>query len=167
MRTIIEAIEGEYRRYKNLGEGAFKQVTDSQLAEGPEEGNSIVVIVWHIAGNLRSRFTELLTTDGEKPWRDRESEFDARNVTRSEMLAKWEDGWKVMFDALSALSDDDLNRTITIRNEKLSVIQALQRSVTHTSYHVGQIVFLAKSLAGAGWKSLTIPRKRASPPTSS
>ena len=160
MRTILSAVEGEYRRYKTLAEGAFKQVTDAQLTEGPEEGNSIVIIVWHISGNLRSRFTDFLTTDGEKPWRDRESEFDSRSVTRAQMMEKWEDGWKVMFDSLAALSDDHLNRTITIRNEKLSVIQALQRSVTHTSYHVGQIVFLAKTMAGQGWKSLTIPRKK-------
>lgn len=160
MRAIIEAIEVEYHRYKDYGEGAFRQVTDAQLNEGPADGNSIAVIVWHIAGNLRSRFTDFLTADGEKPWRDRESEFDARNVTRSQLLEKWEDGWKVLLDSLRALDDDDLDRRITIRNQELPVIQALQRSVTHTSYHVGQIVFLAKSLSGQQWKSLTIPRRK-------
>lgn len=160
MRTIVEAIEVEYHRYKDYGEGAFRQVTDAQLNEGPADGNSIAIIVWHIAGNLRSRFTDFLTADGEKPWRDRESEFDPRNVTRSQLLEKWEDGWKVLLDSLRALDDDDLDRRITIRNQELPVIQALQRSVTHTSYHVGQIVFLAKSLSGQQWKSLTIPRRK-------
>ncbi len=160
MRTVLESIETEYHRYKDLGDKAFAQVSDAQLTEGPADGNSIAMLVWHIGGNLRSRFTDFLTTDGEKPWRDRESEFDARNVTRAQMIEKWEDGWRALLDSLRELDDDDLARKITIRSQELTVLQALQRSLTHTSYHVGQIVFLAKSLRGGEWKSLTIPRKK-------
>ena len=160
MRAVLEAIEGEYHRYKDLAEGAFRQLSDAQLDEAPADGNSVAMIVWHIAGNLRSRFTDFLTTDGEKPWRDRDSEFDERNVTRAAMLEKWEGGWKVLYDALRELDDEQLDRTITIRSQPLTVRQALLRSVTHTSYHVGQIVFLAKELIGGQWKSLTIPKKK-------
>ena len=160
MRTVLESIETEYHRYKDLGDKAFGQVSDAQLTEGPADGNSIAMLVWHIGGNLRSRFTDFLTTDGEKPWRDRESEFDARNVGRAQMIEKWEDAWKVLLDSLRHLDDGDLSRKITIRSQELSVLQALQRSLAHTSYHVGQIVFLAKSFRGGEWKSLTIPRKK-------
>ena len=157
MRKVIAAIEGEYRRYKKLGEGAMSQLSDAQLAEGPAEGNSVATIVWHIAGNLKSRSTDFLTSDGEKSWRDRDSEFLPRNVGRSDVLAKWEDGWKALLDALRDLTDEPLDRNVTIREVPLSVLEALQRSLAHTSYHVGQIVFLAKSLRGAEWKSLSIP----------
>jgi uncharacterized damage-inducible protein DinB len=160
MRTVIDAIAAEYRRYKDLGDKAFAQVSDAQLSEGQADGNSIAVLVWHVAGNLRSRFTDFLTTDGEKPWRDRESEFDERNVGRAQMIEKWEDGWRVLFTTLGALSDDDLELTITIRQQELTVLQALLRSLAHTSYHVGQIVFLGKTFRGGEWKSLTIPRKK-------
>jgi len=160
MRKVIAAIEAEYQRYKKLGEGAFAQMSDEQLGEGPEEGNSAVMIAWHISGNLKSRFTDFLTSDGEKPWRDRESEFESRNVTRSALLEKWEDGWRVLLAALRDLTDEDLDRNVTIRNEPHSVVQALQRSLAHTSYHVGQIVFLAKSLRGGEWKSLSIPKRK-------
>ena len=160
VKTVIDAIAAEYHRYKDLGDKAFAQVSNEALSEGPADGNSMAMIVWHIAGNLRSRFTGFLTTDGEKPWRDRESEFDDRNVGRAQMIEKWEDGWQVLFATLSALSDDDLERTIAIRQQELSVLQALLRSLAHTSYHVGQIVFLAKEFRGGEWKSLTIPRKK-------
>ena len=160
MRTVIDAIAAEYHRYKDLGDKAFAQVSDAQLTEGPADGNSIAMLVWHIAGNLRSRFTDFLTADGEKPWRDRESEFDARNVDRAQMIEKWEEGWRVLFDSLLGLADSDLNRRITIRNQELTVLQALLRSLAHTSYHVGQIVFVAKAFRGGEWKSLTIPRKK-------
>jgi uncharacterized damage-inducible protein DinB len=117
----------------------------------------VAAIVWHIAGNLRSRFTDFLTTDGEKPWRDRESEFALRAVSPEDLRAKWEDGWDVLFQTLSMLTDADLSRMVTIRGQGLSVLDALQRSVTHTSYHVGQIVFLARSLRGRRWEWLSIP----------
>jgi len=157
MRDLIASIEAEYRRYKTLGEGAINQLADSQLAQVPGTGNSIVTIVWHLAGNLKSRFTDFLTADGEKPWRDRDSEFLAREVSRKELQAKWEDGWRVLFAALTHLSDLDLGRTVTIRGEPHTVAQALHRSLAHASYHVGQIVYEAKALRGVDWRYLSIP----------
>ncbi len=157
MRDLIASIEAEYRRYKTLGEAAINQLADSQLAQVPGTGNSIVTIVWHLAGNLKSRFTNFLTADGEKPWRDRDSEFLAREVSRKELQAKWEDGWRVLFAALTDLSDVDLGRTVTIRGEPHTVAQALHRSLAHASYHVGQIVYEAKALRGADWRYLSIP----------
>ena len=157
MRDLIASIEAEYRRYKTLGEGAINQLADPQLPEATSSGNSIVTIVWHLAGNLKSRFTDFLSSDGEKPWRDRDSEFLAREVSRNELQAQWEDGWRVLFAALSDLSDADLQRTVTIRSEPHTVAQALHRSLAHTSYHVGQIVYLAKALRGADWRYLSIP----------
>src|SRR5690348_16754249 len=116
------------------------------------------MICWHVAGNLKSRFTEFLTSDGEKSWRNREEEFQGRAVSRAELLAKWEDGWKALFAALDGLSDDALSREVKIRGQGLTVLEALHRSLAHTSYHVGQIVFLAKELAGQNWASLSIPK---------
>ena len=158
MRTVVESVETELRRYKRLGEKAFAQVPDAELTRRPaEDANSIAMLAWHVGGNLKSRFTDFLTTDGEKPWRDRESEFAARAVTAAELAGKWEDGWSAALAAVAALSDADLARTVTIRTERLSVLDALQRSLAHTSYHVGQIVFLSRLLAGGGWQWLSIP----------
>jgi uncharacterized damage-inducible protein DinB len=158
MRTVLESIESEFHRYKRLGEKAIAQVEAEALSRRPAgEGNSVAMIVWHVAGNLRSRFTDLLTTDGEKPWRDRESEFVARAVTPAEVLARWEEGWGVLQAALAALSDEDLSRTVRIRQQELSMLDALHRSLGHTSYHVGQIVFLARLLCGDEWEWLSIP----------
>jgi len=157
MRALVTSIEGEYRRYKTLGENAVTQLPEAQLAETAGSSNSIATIVWHLAGNLTSRFTDFLTSDGEKPWRDRDSEFLARQVKRAELQAKWEDGWRVLFAALSALTDADLAKTVTIRGQPHTVAEALHRSLAHTSYHVGQIVFVAKARRGADWRYLTIP----------
>jgi uncharacterized damage-inducible protein DinB len=160
MRDIVSSIEGEWRRYKKLGEGALNQVHDGELGRDTG-GNSIAVIVWHIAGNLKSRFTDFLETDGEKPWRNRDSEFDDRsNITRSELIEKWNGGWDALFTALEPLSDEDLSRTVTIGGVKSHVYEALHRAVAHTSYHVGQIVVLAKGFRGSEWKSLSIPRAK-------
>jgi hypothetical protein len=158
MRQVVASIEGEYRRYKALGEGAFKQLKRSELTQAaPGEGNSVTTLVWHIAGNLASRFSDFLASDGEKPWRDRESEFARRGVTREELVRKWDTGWQILLDTLRTLSDEDLGRTVTIRGQPLSVTEALHRSLSHASYHVGQIVFLAKSICGPRWTSLSIP----------
>jgi hypothetical protein len=159
MRVVLASIESEYRRYQGLAEKALGQVADSGLiAASSPEGNSIAMLVWHLSGNLKSRFTDFLTSDGEKPWRDRESEFVARAVTRGEVLAKWDEGWTVLFASLAELDDDTLGRRVTIRGEGLSVLQALHRSLAHASYHVGQIVLRAKDLRGDAWQSLSIPR---------
>ncbi|HJQ54292.1 MAG TPA: DinB family protein [Gemmatimonadaceae bacterium] len=157
MRNIIDSIRGEYLRYKSLAEAAIDQLSDAQLStDGANADNSIAVICWHVAGNLQSRFTDFLTTDGEKPWREREEEFRRRTVTTGELREKWEKGWSVLLATLDELSDADLSRTITIRNQPLRVDQALHRSLAHTSYHVGQIVYVAKSLRGKDWKYLSI-----------
>ena len=157
MRALIASLEAEYHRYKTLGENAVIQLPEAQLADAAGSSNSIATIVWHLAGNLTSRFTDFLTSDGEKPWRDRDSEFLARQVKRAELQAKWEDGWRVLFAALSALTDADLAKTVTIRGQPHTVTEALHRSLAHTSYHVGQIVFVAKARRGADWRYLTIP----------
>jgi uncharacterized damage-inducible protein DinB len=158
MRNIIDSIRGEYLRYKSLAEAAIDQLDDAQLStDGPNGGNSIAVICWHVAGNLQSRFTDFLTTDGEKPWRQREEEFRHRTVSGAEVRDKWQQGWAPLLATLDALSDADLPRTITIRQQPLRVDEALHRSLAHTSYHVGQIVYLAKSFRGKDWKYLSIP----------
>ncbi len=163
MREIVESIEKEYRRYKALAERAFEQLTAEQLAHVPAvESNSVAVIAWHISGNLKSRFTDFLSADGEKPWRDRESEFDPRQVGPDELRRKWEDGWSALFAALGDLSDDDLRKRVAIRGEPHTVHAALHRSLAHTANHVGQIVLLGKMLRGAEWRSLSIPRQRRS-----
>ena len=158
MRDLIGSIEKEYRSYKRLAERALVQVTEADLSTpGPGGGNSLAVICWHVSGNLRSRFTDFLTSDGEKPWRRRDEEFDARSVSREELLAKWEQGWIALLGALEPLEDEDLERTVTIRGEPHRVHDALHRSLAHTAYHVGQIVYLAKALRGADWTYLSIP----------
>ena len=159
MATIlIDSIRGEYLRYKALAEGAIAQVDDASLSsEHAGAGNSIATICWHVSGNLRSRFADFLTSDGEKPWRRRDEEFLPRAVTRGELLTKWHDGWTVLIDTLASLTDADLDRTVTIRNQPLKVHEALHRSLAHASYHVGQIVLLAKSIRGSDWRSLSIP----------
>ena len=159
MNALIKSIEAEYRRYKTLAERALEQVSDAQLSvPSPADDLSLAVVCWHISGNLRSRFTDVLTSDGEKPWRHRDEEFEARTVARAELMAKWEQGWAVLLDALAGLSDEQLSDTVTIRGQALRVHEALHRSLAHTAYHVGQIVHLAKALRGGGWTSLSIPR---------
>jgi hypothetical protein len=157
---IVTGLTAEYRRYKALAEGAFAQVTDQQLCWklSPEQ-NSIFVIAQHVSGNLRSRFVDFLTSDGEKPDRNRDGEFvePASPVARPDFLAMWERGWTALFDTLAGLTDADLGRTVFIRTEPHSVAEALTRSVTHTAYHVGQILLLAKHARGGGWNYLTVP----------
>ena len=152
-----------YRIYKDLGERAIAQVeSDADLCRSIDpESNSIAVIVKHIAGNLRSRFRDFLTTDGEKPDRNRDSEFELGDLaSRDEILRWWNDGWSVLLQSLESLTPADLERTVRIRGEEFLVVEALNRSVTHTAYHVGQIVYLARHMASADWKSLSIPKGR-------
>jgi hypothetical protein len=150
-----------FRYYKNLAERAMEQVTDEQLFAVPdEETNSIGITVKHMTGNMRSRWTDFLTTDGEKPDRNRDTEFVDPPATRKALLELWEDGWNCMFRALAPLSDADLGRTVTIRGEAHSVLQAIHRQVAHYAYHVGQIVMLAKLFARDRWQSLSVPRNR-------
>ena len=151
-----------FHYYKKLGERAMAQCpNDALFTVLDAESNSIAIIVKHMAGNMRSRWTDFLTADGEKPDRNRDAEFEAAPETRTELLEMWERGWKYVFGTLEPLSDEDLTRTITIRSEPHSVMQAINRQVAHYSYHVGQIVFLAKHSAaqsGGIWQALTVPR---------
>jgi hypothetical protein len=148
------------RGHKRLAEGAMAQVSDEEFFRLLDpEANSIAIIAKHMAGNMRSRFSDFLTADGEKPDRNRDQEFllDA-GATRAEVMRWWEAGWKCVFDAIGPLAPEDLPRTVTIRGEPHSALMAIHRQVAHYAYHVGQIVFLAKHLRGAEWKSLSIPR---------
>jgi hypothetical protein len=150
-----------FRYSKGLGDRAIAQAPDASLAATLDpESNSIATIVKHLSGNMQSRWTDFLTSDGEKPTRNRDAEFEAPPQTRAEVVALWESGWKCTFDALAALTDDDLAKTIYIRTEPHSVMQAISRQLGHCSYHVGQIVFLAKHFAGEKWTTLSVPRGR-------
>ena len=150
-----------FRHYKKLAEGAMAQVTDAELTLTLDgEMNSIALIVKHMAGNMRSRWTDFLSTDGEKPDRQRDSEFVQPPSTRAELMELWEQGWDCVWRALLPLCEADLARTVTIRGEKHSVMQALNRQLAHYPYHVGQIVMLAKHFRGEQWHSLTVPKNK-------
>jgi hypothetical protein len=148
-----------FRYYKSLAERALEQVTDDQLfAVLDGEMNSIAIIVKHLAGNMRSRWADFLASDGEKPDRKRDTEFENPPSTRAGVMKLWEDGWAFVFTALEPLSDADVDRTVMIRGEPHSVMQAINRQIAHYAYHCGQIVFLAKHLQSRQWKALTVPR---------
>jgi hypothetical protein len=150
-----------FRYYKKLAAAAMSQVGDEQLfATLDGEMNSIAVIVKHMAGNMKSRWTDFLTSDGEKPDRNRDSEFVEPPSSREALTEMWEQGWSCLFNALEPLTDADLTRTVTIRGEPYSVMQAINRQVAHYSYHCGQIVFLAKHFKSHDWTSLSVPRGR-------
>jgi hypothetical protein len=157
--NYIQLVAREFKRLKALGDGAISQVSSEHFFAIPAPGdNSIAVIVKHVGGNLISRWTDFLTSDGEKPGRDRDTEFQIlADDTQERLLANWEKGWGTLFSALEPLSDADLHRTITIRGEPLTVLQAINRQLTHYAYHVGQIVFVAKHYAGKSWRGLSIP----------
>jgi hypothetical protein len=157
-RDLVQAFESEYLRYKKLAEDAMAQLADAELAApGPGATNSIAVLVWHVSGNLRSRFTDFLTSDGEKPWRHREEEFAGRQVSRVELLAKWQQGWSVLIESLRDLDDARLGQTVTIRQQPLPVREALLRSLAHVAMHVGQILLIARATRGREWRFLSIP----------
>jgi hypothetical protein len=157
--SYLEDCLALFRQYKGLAERAMEQITDGQLfATLDPESNSIAIIVKHLSGNMRSRWTGFLTTDGEKPDRRRDVEFIDPPPTRRDLLEAWEDGWKRLFETLESLSEEDLKRTITIRGEAHSAMQAINRQVAHYGLHVGQIVLLAKHFAGSGWKPVSVPR---------
>ena len=149
-----------FRSYKALGDAALRNTPDAHLhTELDANSNSIAVIVKHVAGNLHSRYREFLTTDGEKPDRDRDREFEMpQRVSRDEIVRWWEQGWSTALASIAALTPGDLGRTVTIRGEAFLVVEALNRSAAHTAYHVGQMVYLARHFAGPAWKSLSIPR---------
>ena len=156
----LDEVRRQFRGHKRLAEGAIAQLKDEELFTALDaESNSIAIVIKHLAGNMRSRFTDFLTTDGEKPDRHRDQEFEMNSgATRAEVMRWWEEGWARVFSAVEALNPEDLMRTVTIRGEPHSVLQALNRQVAHYAYHVGQIVFLAKHFRSAEWKSLSVPR---------
>ena len=158
-RYLVDLIR-TFRNYKALGDGALAQVSDADLHTLVDrDANSISVIVKHLAGNLRSRFTDFLTTDGEKPDRDRDAEFEmTERVSRDDINGWWEQGWGIALASIESLTPEDLERTVTIRSEPFHVVEALNRLATHAAYHVGQIVLLAKHFAGPKWKTLSIPK---------
>src|SRR6516165_10914331 len=150
-----------FRQYKRLGERAIAQVADEQLSASlDEESNSIAIIVKHLTGNMRSRWTDFLTTDGEKPTRNRDGEFVEPPGTREALMREWEAGWACVFAAMEPLNDADLGRTVMIRGEAHSVMQAINRQVAHYSMHLGQIILLAKHYSGAQWQTLSVPRNK-------
>lgn len=150
-----------FRYYKKLAERAMEQVNDQQLGAVLDgEMNSIAIIVKHMAGNMRSRWTDFLTADGEKPDRNRDSEFEEPPASRDALKKTWDEGWETVFAALSPLSNADLGRTVLIRGEAHSVMQAINRQIAHYAYHCGQIVLLAKHFQSHDWKTLTVPRKK-------
>lgn len=161
-RLVIESFRATFVAQKKLADGAIAQVGDADLHVALREPvNSIAAIMQHVAGNLRSRFTDFLTSDGEKPWRDRDGEFADRLLTRQELLAVWEGGWSVLLATLDELNDRDLEKVVTIRGEPHSVALALCRSLAHMGYHAGQIVQAARVLAdraGTPWNTLTVAR---------
>ena len=159
--SYIEDALAVFRQYKLLGERAMAQVSDAQLFTSlDEESNSIAIIVKHITGNMRSRWTDFMTTAGEKPNRNRDSEFVDPPATREELMGEWEDGWARVFEAIEPLTDADLGRVVTIRGEAHSVMQAINRQLAHYPQHVGQIIFLAKHYTGDQWQTLSVARNK-------
>ncbi len=156
----IDEVRRQMRGHKRLGEGAIAQLGDEELFVTLDaESNSIALMVKHMAGNMRSRFTDFLTTDGEKPDRHRDQEFESdAGTTRADAMRWWEEGWSHVFSAIDSLKPEEVMHTVTIRGEPHTVLQALNRQVAHYAYHVGQIVFVAKHLRSQEWKSLSIPR---------
>jgi hypothetical protein len=158
--SYIQLATREFKRLKALADGAISQITPEQFFATESDGdNSVAVIVKHVGGNSLSRWTEFLTSDGEKPNRNRDSEFEIMaGDTREVLMSRWESGWAALFSALEPLTDSDLVKEVTIRGESLSVMQAINRQLTHYAYHVGQIVYVAKHYAGDSWRSLSVPK---------
>lgn len=156
---FLQSARREFAYYRSLGEKTFSQLPDTDLFREPAPGsNSIAVIVKHMHGNMLSRWTNFPTTDGEKPWRQRDAEFENDTSTREELITRWNEGWTCLFNAIDPLTPADLERTVLIRTEPHSVQQAIVRQLAHLPYHVGQIVFLGKLFLGADFKSLSIPK---------
>lgn len=159
--AYLESARKQFLYYKTLGEKAIAQLADDQLGYSPDpDTNSIAVIVKHLAGNMRSRWTDFLTSDGEKPWRDRDAEFEGDYPNREALLADWNDGWNCLFTALDSLAPGQLMQLIYIRNEGHTVVEAINRQLAHYPYHVGQMVFFAKFLCQKPWQTLSIARNQ-------
>ncbi|MFK7784043.1 MAG: DUF1572 family protein [Crocinitomicaceae bacterium] len=159
MEKFLSSCIKQFQYYKSLGEKTFEQIPEEKLfLKVAQESNSIATIVKHMHGNMMSRWTDFLTTDGEKEWRKRDEEFDDDIQTKEQLLTKWNEGWECLFNAITPLSEEDLDREIFIRNMGHSVTEAINRQLAHYSYHVGQIVFIGKMMADQEWDSLSIPK---------
>jgi hypothetical protein len=157
--NYISSAKNQFTQYKTLGEKAIAQVPDDSIYwQYNSETNSIAIIVKHLAGNMLSRFTDFLTSDGEKKWRNRDAEFENEELTRGQLMALWEKGWDCLSNVLNALQAEDLSKKVLIRNDELTVMEAINRQLTHYAYHIGQIIFLGKMICGNSWKSLSIPK---------
>lgn len=155
----LNSVKKQFEYYKMLGEKTFEQLSDEQLFEQyNEDSNSIAIIVKHLQGNMLSRWTDFLTTDGEKEWRQRDEEFENDIADRKDLLKKWNDGWACLFHALNSLTETDLDKEVFIRNQGHSVVEAINRQLAHYPYHIGQIVFIGKMFCTKKWMSLSIPR---------
>ncbi len=159
--NYIQNTKRLFMLYKQLGEKAMAQVDDEQLSwQANADSNSIATIVKHLWGNMLSRWTNFLTTDGEKPWRQRDAEFENDVLNRDVMMKQWEEGWQCLFNALDSMTDADLEKIVYIRNEGHTVVEAINRQIAHYSYHVGQIVYISKLRSKEDWNSLSIPRNK-------
>jgi hypothetical protein len=157
--NYISSIKNQFRQYKTLGEKAIDQVPDEKIYwQYNEETNSIAIIVKHLAGNMLSRFTDFYNSDGEKKWRDRDGEFENEQLSRERLKALWDEGWDCLFQVLNSLSAADLLKVVVIRNEEHTVVEAINRQLTHYAYHIGQIIFIAKMALGSQWRTLSIPK---------
>ena len=155
----LEEIRRQLQGYKRLADGALAQISEEEFfRELDPESNSIAIVVKHLAGNMRSRFTDFLTTDGEKPDRNRDQEFEVGTGNRAEFMAAWERGWKAVFNTIDALKPEDVERTVMIRSEPHTVLQALNRALAHFASHIGQIIYLAKYYRSEKWTTLSVPR---------
>lgn len=160
-KEYLASVTKIFLQYKVMAEKAIEQVEPQQLfSQAHEDSNSIAIIVKHMAGNMISRWTDFFTTDGEKPDRNRDSEFENDTADKAMLMKRWEQGWNVFLDTLTAIKPEDLHRTVYIRGEAHSVLEAINRQLAHYSYHVGQIVFVAKLLKKTEWNTLSIPRKK-------
>ncbi len=157
--NYLQSAISVFRNYKQLGEKALAQLADSAVNTSfNSDSNSVAIIVKHLHGNMRSRWTDFLTTDGEKSWRNRDEEFEGEVADKTMLMALWEEGWQVLFKALESLTQDDMGRTVYIRGEAHTVTDAITRQVAHYSYHVGQLVYLSKMYNNGSWESLSIPK---------
>lgn len=155
----LKSVKKQFEYYKSVGEKTFNQLAESDLFwQYNEESNSIAIMVNHLWGNMKSRWTDFLTTDGEKDWRNRDLEFESVIKSRDELLVKWNEGWECLFDALSDINEQNFDTKVYIRNQEHSIIEAINRQLAHYAYHIGQIVYLGRMIRGSKWKSLTIPK---------
>lgn len=158
---FLDSIIQRFREYKSLGEKTFDQLKDEEMHFQPnKESNSIAIIIQHLHGNMLSRWTNFLTEDGEKEWRQRDDEFEVNQFSKQELIYKWNEGWNVVLDAVGSLTENDLSKNITIRSQPLNVVDAINRQLAHYSYHVGQIVYLGRWIKEGEWNSLSIPKNQ-------